>query len=100
MQQQTAVKNMEQDLTPFRRSPEEVMRLARMGSLYKSRMSFMPTLLRQLAHEGWKFDHGVWEIDATGEGYSTINSFLSLLWEAKRPWMLCNGGTKATRICL
>ncbi len=74
MQQQTAVKNMEQDLTPFRRSPEEVMRLARMGSLHKSRLSFMPTLLRQLGHAGWKFDRSAWEIDATGEGYSVYRA--------------------------
>ncbi len=65
---------MEQDLTPFRRSPDEVMRLARMGSFHKSRLSFMPTLLRQLVHERWQFDRSAWEIDATGEGYAVYRA--------------------------
>lgn len=74
MQQQAAAKNIEPDLAPFRRSPDEVMRLARMGSFHKSRLSFMPTLMRQLVHEGWQFDRSVWEIDATGVGYAVYRA--------------------------
>jgi hypothetical protein len=74
MQQQTAVKNADLDLTPFRRSPDEVMRLARMGSFHRSRLSFMPTLLRQMIRERWTFERSAWEIDATGVGYAVYRA--------------------------
>ncbi|MFT5657404.1 MAG: hypothetical protein ACI9KN_000677 [Gammaproteobacteria bacterium] len=59
----------------FRRPPEVVMRLARMGSFHQTRLSFMRTLLRRLKREQWHFDIPVWEIDADGFGravYSVI----------------------------
>lgn len=37
------------------RSPETVMRLARMGSFHQSRLSFMRVLLRRLKSENWRF---------------------------------------------
>ena len=52
----------------FRRSPEVVMRLARMGSFHQTRLSFMRTLLRRLKKENWLFKRPVWEIDAQGFG--------------------------------
>ena len=56
------------DVTRFRRRPDEVMRLARMGSFHRTRLSFMDTLLRRLASENWRFERPVWEIDERGVG--------------------------------
>ncbi|MFT7556414.1 MAG: hypothetical protein ACI9LO_002742, partial [Planctomycetota bacterium] len=52
----------------FRRPPEVVMRLARMGSFHQTRLSFMRTLLRRLKREQWKFKRSLWEINAQGFG--------------------------------
>jgi hypothetical protein len=52
----------------FRRSPDEVMRLARMGSSHPTRLSFLRQLLRRMQAEGWRFDRPVWDIDAKGVG--------------------------------
>ncbi|KUJ85185.1 hypothetical protein AVO45_16900 [Ruegeria marisrubri] len=53
---------------PERRSPECVMRLARMGSAHPTRLSFLRVMLRRMKEEGWRFDRPVWEIDAKGVG--------------------------------
>lgn len=50
------------------RSPDEVMRLSRLGSLHQCRLSFMRALLRRLKREGWVFERPVWRIDERGEG--------------------------------
>ena len=52
----------------YRRPPETVMRLARMGSFHQTRLSFMRTLLRRLKKEQWTFSKPVWEIDSDGFG--------------------------------
>ncbi len=52
----------------FRRSPETVMRLARMGSAHPTRLSFLRALLRRLKDEHWTFDRPVWEFDVKGVG--------------------------------
>ncbi|WP_296479001.1 hypothetical protein [Roseinatronobacter sp.] len=52
----------------FRRKPDEVMRLARMGCSHPTRLSFLRQLLRRMQAEGWRFDRPVWEIDAKGVG--------------------------------
>ncbi len=56
------------DSARFRRTPETVMRLARMGVFHQTRLSFMRALLRRLKHEGWRFDRPLWDIDAKGVG--------------------------------
>ena len=56
------------DAAAFRRPPEVVMRLARMGSFHQTRLSFMRTLLRRLKREQWRFKRNRWEIDAQGFG--------------------------------
>ncbi|WP_347311287.1 hypothetical protein [Defluviimonas sp. SAOS-178_SWC] len=56
------------DLAAFRRSPSEVMRLARMGSAHPMRLSFLRILLRRMRAEGWRFDRPVWDIDEKGVG--------------------------------
>ena len=52
----------------YRRPPETVMRLERMGSFYQTRLSFMRTLLRRLKKENWKFKRNLWSIDEQGFG--------------------------------
>lgn len=52
----------------YRRSPDSVMRLERMGSFHQTRLSFMRALLRRLRQEGWAFDVPVWRIDDKGVG--------------------------------
>ena len=52
----------------FRRTPDDVMRLARMGSAHPTRLSFLRALLRWMQDERWTFDRPVWDIDETGVG--------------------------------
>ena len=56
------------EVSRFRRTPADVMRLARMGSAHPSRLSFLRILLRRLRGEGWRFDRPLWEIDENGVG--------------------------------
>lgn len=56
------------DLSDFRRPPEQVMRLARMGSAHPTRLSFLRAVLRRMQAENWRFDRPVWQIDAKGVG--------------------------------
>jgi hypothetical protein len=53
---------------PGFRSPDDVMRLDRMGCAHPTRLSFLRVLLRRLRDEGWRFDRPVWQIDARGVG--------------------------------
>lgn len=50
------------------RSPGVVMRLARLGSLHQSRLSFLRVLLRRATHENWTFDRILFDFDAKGVG--------------------------------
>ena len=52
----------------FRRPPEVVMRLARMGSFHQTRLSFMRALLRRLKRESWTFRRNLWVLDDNGFG--------------------------------
>jgi len=52
----------------YRRPPEVVMRLTRMGSFHQTRLSFMRTLLRRLKQEQWQFKRNLWAINAQGFG--------------------------------
>ena len=56
------------------RPPEQVMRLARMGSFHASRLSFMRILMRRMKAEGWKFDCPVFDIDAHGVGHAVLSA--------------------------
>ncbi len=53
-----------------RRPPDEVMRLARVGSFHQTRLSFMRVLLRRIARERWRFERTVFAIDAAGVGHA------------------------------
>jgi hypothetical protein len=52
------------------RPPDEVMRLARLGSFHQSRLSFLRVLLRHIASERWHFARSVFAIDAKGVGHA------------------------------
>jgi hypothetical protein len=50
------------------RSPDEVAKLACMGSSHQHRLSFMRILLRRLKREGWTFTRSMWDLDRDGFG--------------------------------
>ncbi len=52
------------------RPPEQVMRLARLGSFHQCRLSFMRQLLRRLKAGSWRFEIRAFEIDARGVGHA------------------------------
>ena len=56
------------------RDPAKVMRLARLGSLHQSRLSFMRILTRRMAREAWRFDRPVFEIDGNGVGHAVYSA--------------------------
>jgi hypothetical protein len=56
------------DISRFRRPPEQVMRLARMGAAHPTRLSFLRVLLARVQAEGWLFDRPLWEVDGRGVG--------------------------------
>ena len=56
------------DAARFRRDPDTVMRLARMGAFHRTRLSFLQTLLRRLADGNWRFERTRFELDAVGTG--------------------------------
>jgi len=50
------------------RPPDVVMRLARMGASYPTRLSFLRCLIRRAAREGWTVRRPLWELSDTGYG--------------------------------
>ena len=52
------------------RSPEQVMRLARMGASHPTRLSFTRQLIRRMASENWKFERLCFDLDPNGLGMS------------------------------
>lgn len=56
------------------RDPQEVMRLARLGSMHQSRLSFMRVLLRRMKAEGWQFFRPEWSVNARGEGHAVYTA--------------------------
>ena len=51
------------------RSPDAVMRLARMGAMFPTRLSFLRTLMRRLSAEEVAVTRPHWAMDADGYGY-------------------------------
>ncbi len=66
VQNQTDTTPPQADLRP----PDTVMRLARMGAFFPTRLSFMRSLIRQLADEGAEVDRREWAIDSQGFGHA------------------------------
>ena len=56
------------------RPPEQVMRLARMGSFHQSRLSFMRVLLRRMAAENWQITQTDWQVDGAGVGHAVYQA--------------------------
>ena len=52
------------------RTPDTVMRLARMGSAHPTRLSFLRILLRRIETEGWRFERRIFDLDENGVGYA------------------------------
>ena len=52
------------------RSPDEVMRLDRLGAAHPTRLSFLRALLRRVEAEGWTYSRTAWEIDPEGFEYT------------------------------
>ncbi|MEP3330045.1 hypothetical protein [Sedimentitalea sp.] len=63
-----ATLNPNSETAKYRRSPAEVMTLARMGSAHPTRLSFLRHLLRRMTGGDWRFERSVWQIDAKGVG--------------------------------
>ncbi|MDF1729018.1 MAG: hypothetical protein P1U53_14860, partial [Sulfitobacter sp.] len=64
---------MKDELTPPQvalRSPDEVMRLARLGSMFPTRLSFLRSLMRRLATERVTIDRPVWKMSPDGFGHA------------------------------
>lgn len=57
-----------------RRSPDEVMTLARLGSLHQSRLSFMRQLTRRMARERWTFRAHIFDINDQGVGHAVYTA--------------------------
>ncbi|MDA5094520.1 hypothetical protein O2N63_10535 [Aliiroseovarius sp. KMU-50] len=58
-----------------RRDPNLVMRLARLGSIHQSRLSFMRVLTRRLAREGWRFEQTAFAVNDAGEGHAVYTAY-------------------------
>lgn len=52
------------------RPPGEVMRLARMGAMFPTRLSFLRSLIRRLAAEQVTISRPVWQMDTAGFGHA------------------------------
>lgn len=52
------------------RSPDEVMRLSRMGSMFPTRLSFLRSLMRRLADDQVEVERAIWDMDADGFGHA------------------------------
>ncbi|EPX81755.1 hypothetical protein [Litoreibacter arenae] len=55
------------------RSPDEVMRLERMGSMFPSRLSFLRSLTRRLSADKAVVTRPVWQMDADGFGHAVYS---------------------------
>lgn len=69
-----AIQKPEPQLSPVLRPPQQVMKLARLGSFHQTRLSFMRALLRSLKQEQWQFSRGSWEMDANGVGHALYHA--------------------------
>ncbi len=57
-----------------RRPAATVMRLARLGSLHQSRLSFMRILTRRMRDENWTFSRPVFRVDDKGVGHAVYSA--------------------------
>lgn len=64
------MKDMSAPPTVPLRAPDKVMRLRRMGAAFPHRLSFLRTLIRQIAAEGSSVTRTVWEMCDRGYGHA------------------------------
>ncbi len=57
-------------MTAGMRSPEQVMRLERMGAMHATRLSFLRIMLRRARRDGWRTERAAWSLDARGFGHA------------------------------
>ena len=50
----------------------EVMRLARMGASFPTRLSFMRQLVRRMHRENWRFERRLFDLDGEGHGTAVL----------------------------
>lgn len=55
------------------RSPDKVMRLARMGAAFPTRLSFMRSLVRRMWREDWQFSIRRFDLDPEGYGTAVLS---------------------------
>lgn len=55
------------------RTPDEVMRLVRMGSMFPTRLSFLRSLMRRLASENITISRPIWDMDTEGFGHAVYS---------------------------
>ena len=67
MSENAIASSLEPAAVPLR-PPEQVMRLARLGSFHQSRLSFLRVLLRRIDRERWRFQRRRFDVDAKGVG--------------------------------
>jgi len=56
------------------RTPADVMKLARMGAMHATRLSFMPNLVRRMARQQWRFERTHFDLDSEGFGASAFTA--------------------------
>lgn len=56
------------------RSPDQIMRLARLGCAHPTRLSFLRILLRRIEQEAWQFDRPVWTVNSEGVGVAVYRA--------------------------
>ena len=57
-------------MTVALRPPDTVMRLARMGAMHATRLSFLRAMLRRAKREAWQVTRHDWSLDARGFGHA------------------------------
>ena len=64
------------------RSPDVVMKLERLGSLFPNRLSFARSLVRRMANESWSITKEKFELDNKGIGTAIykINTPIIPVW--------------------
>lgn len=55
------------------RPPERVMRLARLGAMHQTRLSFLRAMLRRVHQDRWMVSRSVWNLDAEGVGHAVYS---------------------------
>ena len=59
---------------PSLRPPDQVMRLARLGSFHQTRLSFLRALLRTIDRAGWRFERPRFDVDGRGVGVAVYTA--------------------------